>query len=405
MGSPEPLGILEVSDKRGDPLLRHNACQQSPVGTDGMDVRERSVRKLVVVEGSLLVPQTLVDRQGEPVTLFTQVRNLPGAAESFCHPQEEICRENLLEARVDPDGVPVVGEALGPPDLPRRSLREARLVIHSGAEAGGPVGAVAPGAVALQPPVVGDENREDPAQALAVGRVAVVLPLRPRHYVGSRARRIETLEAVFAVKGTDLTADKPVGVLAGVEVIQGALEVEGVPAVAGEKQDECRVPHEQAVVEGCVDKACDEATPRLGTAQVGERQLPRPAVAIYGALVTLPERLGQGVPRILERWRWDVFLGHPHEDVLLDQRLSEMGVNVAVVRSQLADLLYRLVQHRAYAVYAQAQGRAPASTRSRVRTLPSYHLPSGCPAAIRRPGLRTAERGGVDFCPLWCAAP
>jgi hypothetical protein len=61
-------------------------------------------------------------------------------------------------------------------------------------------------------------------------------------------------------------------VLAGVEVIQGALEVEGAATVAGEHQDECRVPHEQAVVEGRVDKAGDEAALRLGTAQVGERQ-------------------------------------------------------------------------------------------------------------------------------------
>jgi hypothetical protein len=31
-----------------------------------------------------------------------------------------------------------------------------------------------------------------------------------------------------------------------------------------------------------------------------------------------------------------------------------MGVDVAIVRSQLADLLCRLIQHRAYTVHAQA---------------------------------------------------
>ena len=144
--------------------------------------------------------------------------------------------------------------------------------------------------------MVGDENREDPAQAIAVGRIAVVLPLRPGHYVGAGARRVEAFEAVFAVEGADLPADKPVGVLVGVEVIQGALEVEGAAAVAGEQQDERRVPHEQAVVEGRVDKAGHEAALRLGTAHIGERQLPRPAVAGYGALVALPEGLGQRAP-------------------------------------------------------------------------------------------------------------
>src|SRR5829696_10192063 len=276
---------------------------------------------------------------GESFALLTKIRDLVEAAQSVGHLQQQVCREYLLEARVDPDGMPVVGEALGPPDLPRRSLREPRLVIHSGAKAGRPVGAVAPGAVASQPPVVGDENGEDPPEAIAVSSDAVVLPLRPRHYVGSRARRIEALEAVFPVEGADLTADKPVGVLAGIEILQGALEVEGAATVAGEKQDECRAPHEQAVVEGRVDKACDESAPRFGTAQVGERQPPRPTVAFYGTLVTLPERLGQGVPRVLERGRWDVFRRHPHEGVLLDQRFPEMGVDVAVARSQLADLL------------------------------------------------------------------
>src|SRR5215213_706975 len=135
MGTPEPVGILEVYDERDDSLLRHHACQQGPEGPYGLDVRERSVRELVVVEGGLPVPQTLVYRRGEPVALFAQVRDLLEAAEGGGHPQQEIRREHLLEARVDPDGVPVVGEALGPPGIPGRSLREPWLVIHSGAEA------------------------------------------------------------------------------------------------------------------------------------------------------------------------------------------------------------------------------------------------------------------------------
>jgi hypothetical protein len=76
MGSPERFRVPEVSDKRRDPLLRHHACQESPEGADGLDVRKRPVRKLVVVEGTLLVPQALVDRQGEPVAFFAKVRDL-----------------------------------------------------------------------------------------------------------------------------------------------------------------------------------------------------------------------------------------------------------------------------------------------------------------------------------------
>src|SRR5919107_3900682 len=399
MGSPELFRIFEVSDERGDFLLRHHACQQGPEGADGLDVRKRPVRKLVVVEGGLIVPQTLVDRQREPVTLVAQVRDLPGAAEDLCHPQEQVCREDLLEACVDPDGVTMVGQAFGPPELPCRSLREARLVIHSGAEAGRPVGAVAPGAVTPQPPVVGDENREDPPEAVTVSRVAVVLPLRPRQYVGACARRVEALEAVSTVEGVDLTADKPIGVLAGVEVIQGALEVEGAAAVAGEKQDEGRVPHEKALIECRVDKIRHEATLRLGTAQVGERQLPRPTVAIYGTLVAIPERLGQGIPYVLERGRWCDFRGHPSEGVLLDQRFPEMGVDVAVFRSQLADLLCSLIQHRAYALHAQALcGSYGGASRTAPTGKPRYQASgflrrTSCSCGAQRLSCRHVRRG------------
>src|SRR5215212_5805086 len=158
-----------------------------------------------------------------------------GATESVGHLQEQIRRQYLLEARVDPDRVPVVGEPLGPPALPAWPFLEPWLVVHSGTEARRPVGAVAPGAVALQPPMVGDKNGEDPAEALAVGRITVVLPFCPRHDVGTRARRVEALEAISAVEGADLPADEAVGMLAGIEVIQGALEVEGAAAVAGEE--------------------------------------------------------------------------------------------------------------------------------------------------------------------------
>src|SRR5215207_1560515 len=307
MGATEPPGVLEVSDETGDPLLRHHVREQCPESSHSLDTRERSVGELVVIEGGLLVPQTLVYRQGEPVALFAQIRCLLEATEGVGHLQEQVCREHLLEACVDPDRVPVVGEALGPAALSTWPLLEPWLVVHSGAEARRPVGAVAPGAVAPQPPVVGDENGEDPAEALAVGRITVVLPFCPRHDVGPRAGRVEAFEAISAVEGADLPADKPVGVLAGVEVIQGALKVESAAAVAGEEQDERRVPHEQAVVEGRVDEAGDEAALRLGLAQVSERQLPRPAVAIYYALVILPERLGQGIPSILERGWWSIF--------------------------------------------------------------------------------------------------
>lgn len=177
-----------------------------------------------------------------------------------------------------------------------------------------------------KPPVVGDENGEDPAEALAVGWVTVVLPLRPRHNVGPRARRVEALEAVLTVEGADLTADKPVGVLPGVEVVQGTLEVEGAPSVAGEQQDEGRIPHEQAVVEGRVDKVGDEAAAGGRLAKVSEREHPYPPVAGHRALVPFPERVGQDASRLVERRERGALRRHLAEDVSLHERFPEMGV-------------------------------------------------------------------------------
>ena len=244
-----------------------------------------------------------------------------------------------MQAHIDPDGVPVVGKALGPTAISRRSLRKPGLIVHPRAEAGCPVGTVTPGAVAPQPPVVGDENGEDAGEPFVVRRVAVVLPLGPRHHVRACARRIEALEAVPAVEGRDLPTDEPVGVLAGVEIVQGALEVEGTPPVAGEQQDERRIPHEQAVIESRIDKARHKTAPRLRTAQIAERQLPRPTVTGYGILMSFPEGLWQQVPGIVEGGRRDLFRGHPQERVLLDQRFPEVSIDVAVVCSQPANLL------------------------------------------------------------------
>ena len=57
------------------------------------------------------------------------------AAKSIGYLQQQIRREHLLEACVDPDSMPVVGETLGPAGLPPLPLSEPRLVIHSRAEA------------------------------------------------------------------------------------------------------------------------------------------------------------------------------------------------------------------------------------------------------------------------------
>ena len=138
------------------------------------------------------------------------------------------------------------------------ALGHPRHVIHARSPAAAPVSAVAPGAVQLQPFVVGGQYGEHFVEAGVVAKLRVVEPFRPRQQVRTGAGGVVTAEAVAAV-APYFPADETVGMLFGVEVVERILKRKEVAAVAAEHCDERVVPHEDVAVVGRRDVTGDEA--------------------------------------------------------------------------------------------------------------------------------------------------
>ena len=58
------------------------------------------------------------------------------------------------------------------------------------------------------------------------------------------------MEGILAIRLRNLTADKPVGVLLAIKIIQRPLKIEGSAGIQPKVRDEARIPHEQVAVEG-----------------------------------------------------------------------------------------------------------------------------------------------------------
>ena len=224
---------------------------QGPVGADALRGAEGAVGILVVEEARLFVPQVLADVLLQHLGLVLEVLNLLPAFQVEAHLEQEVGREELLQVGVQPDHVPVAVDGAV-------AFGHAGHVVHPRAPAAGPVHAVAPRVVQAQPFVVSAEGGEYLVQAFRVAELVEVDHLAPGHQVGPGADGVITLEAVGAV-GLDLAADEAVGMLLGVEVVQRLLEGEEPRAVAGEHQDERRIPHEDIAVVGRVQVAGYEA--------------------------------------------------------------------------------------------------------------------------------------------------
>ena len=174
------------------------------------------------------------------------------AAQHLVHVDEALRRQKKLETGVDPHHV-TVGE-LG---IASRGLTGD--VVHTATPTRGEISAVPPGHVLAEPQMQSAQRGIHTAETIQVLHVLVVRPLAPRQDVGACARGIVVGELVGAVGLVDLAADKAIPVLETVEIVQRALEIEDMPCVLGEHHNEGGVPHEDAPVEGGVNKGGHEA--------------------------------------------------------------------------------------------------------------------------------------------------
>ena len=263
-----------------------------PVGVDALRGAEAVVGILVVEELVLLAPHILVYIFRQFLYVVLKLLYLLPALQIEAHFQQYVCHHYLLEAGVEPYHVAVAVYGVV-------AFGHARHVVHARSPSAAPVGAVAPCAVELQPFVVGGEHGEHLVQAVVVAELRVVFPFRPRQQVGSGARRVVAAEAVGAV-GAYLTADEAVGMLLGVEVVEGFLEREEVAAIAAEHGYERVVPHEYVAVVGRGDVACDESRVVEWLADVLYSYLPCLPVHFNLLVVTVPIWRGQHLPGLFK---------------------------------------------------------------------------------------------------------
>ncbi len=317
MRAGELVGVGQVGDEALLlPFQRGGVGQQRPVRADGLGASQRAVAELVVIERRFLVPEVAVDIALQRLRFRAEIIQsggqalhlqgfslaaLAGLAPRFQlqrvgHGQQQLGREQRLEAGVAPGHMRVgVADMLLDIGRPDRHFiaREARLIIHPAAQTRRPVGAVGPGTVGAHPLMIGQNRPEHRLQAAAVAGGEEILPLGPREDIRPSGGGVVPLEQVAAVGFGELAADKAVGVLLAVEVVQRPLKVEDTPPVLAEHQDKAGVPQEQVVVERRIDIIDHEAVFRRRLAQVAEGDLPDFPVAGDGAVVPIPERLRQ----------------------------------------------------------------------------------------------------------------
>jgi hypothetical protein len=258
---------------------------QGPVGVDAHGGREAAVGILVIEETVLVVPHVVVDILGQVLDIVFKGFDLLPALEIEAHLEQDVGHHDFLQVGIEPYHVAVAVDGVV-------ALGHTRHVVHAGAPAAAPVGAVAPGVVELEPLVVGRQHGKHLVEAVVVAKLRVVEPFRPGHEVGACAGGVVAAEAVAAV-GAYLAADEAVGVLLGIEVVERALEGEEALAIAAEHGDKRVVPHEDVAVVGRGDVAGDEARVVERLIDVFDAYLPGFPVHFDFLVVTFPVGAGQ----------------------------------------------------------------------------------------------------------------
>ena len=137
------------------------------------------------------------------------------------------------------------------------------------------------------------------------------------------------LKAVFAVLNGNFPADKPIGMLARIKVVQRPLKVERSRTVPTEHHHEGGIPHEGAIVESRVDEVGNQRACRGGLANVAERDFPCFPVTSKSRLMAVSAGSRQLVFGKVEIRQRGLFLWKCEKHVFLKERVANMGVRPA----------------------------------------------------------------------------
>ena len=247
---------------------------------------------MVVEETAFFVPEVFLNISFEHLGFVLKVLYFLPALNVETYLKQLIGSHILLQIGVEPNHVAVAEDGIV-------VLLHARHVIHARAPAARPVSAVAPCVVQAKPLIVSHKRRECLVKAVDIAKLLIINQFAPRNKVRTGAHRVVAFEAVAAV-GMYFAADKAIGVLLGIEIIERALEIEETRSIAREHQDESRVPHENVAIVGSVDIRHHEARAGKRVADVFHTYLPCFPVHVDFGLVTLPDGHGQHLTSLLK---------------------------------------------------------------------------------------------------------
>ena len=108
--------------------------------------------------------------------------------------------------------------------------------------------------VLTHPTVICHKGDKDLGKSCLITEVLIVFPLAPGHYIGACCRGVVAGKVILTCPLLDLTADKAVYMLMGIEVIKSLLEFEYTVGVVAEHKHKGGVPHKDTAVEGGIDE-------------------------------------------------------------------------------------------------------------------------------------------------------
>ena len=323
------LRIPQMLDEPVKPIFLNHLGQQRPVSPNGLDPGQAAVAKPVTIIRRAIVPQVMVHERSKPFRLRGDLYHLLAAADLLCHSHQQLVGKNLLQRGVNPRHMAMIEPGI-------IAVRKPRLVIHSAPPPARPIAAIRPRPVGPQPLGIRQEDRKHMGEPVPVLKLRIVFPFRPRHQIRPGARWVEALEPVHPVLDRDLPADKPIGMLARIEIVQRALKVECPRAIAAEHRHEGGIPHEGAIVERRIDEIGDQRTPRGRLPQVAKCDLPGLPVAGNCRLVAPPARGGQQIHRGAKCRHGTPLLWKRQKYVLSDKGIGNVRIGTAHRRLRYA---------------------------------------------------------------------
>lgn len=154
----------------------------------------------IEAKAAFFIPTDCAHPLFQPAVFGCFVADLVLAVQDGSHAHEESSRQCGLSGGVNPGHMAVVLARFITAVKPRH-------IIHAAAKAAAEVGAILPGPIHSQPPVVGEQDGKNTGEAVFVTAALVITPFAPGQQIWARAIEIVRMKLVGTARA-QLTGDK-----------------------------------------------------------------------------------------------------------------------------------------------------------------------------------------------------